>query len=114
MKVQEGLREIRDRLIDNGAQSKSIQVVDVILQRASLPAASSASATSLLQLVRMLMRSPVANGDPTVYNDFVRIEADLEHRADEFRAIREADDARPAPKLKKYYKAQKTAGNKPD
>jgi hypothetical protein len=114
MKVQEGLREIRDRLIDNDAQPKSIQVVDAIMQRASLPAASSASATSLLQLVRMLMRSPVANADPTVYNDFVRIEADLEHRADEFRAIREADDARPAPKLKKYYKAQKAAGNKPE
>lgn len=114
MKVQEGLREIRDRLIDNDAEQKSIQVVDVILQRASLPAASSASATSLLQLVRMLMRSPVADADPTVYNDFVRIESDLEHRADEFRAVREAEEARPAPKLKKYYKAQKTADKKPD
>lgn len=114
MKVQEGLRDIRERLIENDAQQKSIQVVDVILQRASLPAASSASATSLLQLVRMLLRSPVANADPTVYNDFVRIEADLENRAEEFRAIREAEDARPAPKLKKYYKAQKTADKKQD
>lgn len=112
MKVQEGLQEIRDRLIDNDAQLKSIQVVDSILQRASLPAASSASATSLLQLVRMLMRSPVANGDPTVYNDFVRIEAELENRAEEFRALREAEDARPTPKHKKYYKALKESEKK--
>lgn len=112
MKVQEGLQEIRNRLIDNDAQPSSIQVVDLILQRASLPAASSASATSLLQLVRMLMRSPVANADPTVYNDFVRIEAELENRAEEYRAIREADDARPTPKHKKYYKALREAEKK--
>jgi hypothetical protein len=112
MKVQEGLQEIRNRLIDNGGQDKSIQVVDLILQRASLPAASSASATSLLQLVRMLMRSPVANADPTVYNDFVRIESELENRAEEYRVLKEAEDARPTPKHKKYYKALKESEKK--
>lgn len=112
MKVQEGLQEIRNRLVDNDAQPKSIQVVDAVLQRASLPAASSASATSLLQLVRMLMRSPVSNADPTVYNDFVRIESELETRADAFRAVKEAEDARPTPKLKKYYKTLKESEKK--
>lgn len=107
MNVQEGLREIRGRLVDNGAHPKSVQVVDAVLQRASLPAAASASAQSLLQLTRMLMRSPVANADPLVYNDFVRIESDLESRADEFRALRDAEDARPIPKSKKFYKDQK-------
>ena len=27
-----------------------------------------------MQLVRMLMRSPISNADPLVYNDFVKIE----------------------------------------
>ena len=108
MNVKEGLDEIRGRLIRNGADKKSLQVVDTIMQRASLPAAQSASAGSLLQLVRMLMRSPVANADPIVYNDFVKIEEELEIRSDEFRALREAEDARPVPKTKKFYKDQKS------
>lgn len=112
MNVQEGLQEIRRRLEDNSASSKSIQVVDTIQQRASLPAASAASATSLLQLVRMLMRSPASNSDPIVYNDFVRIESDLEQRADQFRAEREAEDARPMPKSRKYYKSLKESEEK--
>jgi hypothetical protein len=112
MNVQEGLQEIKRRLEDNGANSKSIQVVETIQQRASLPAAASASATSLLQLVRMLMRSPVSNSDPIVYNDFVRIEADLEQRADQFRAQREAEEARPVPKSRKYYKSLKESDGK--
>ena len=91
----------------NGADPKSVQLVDTIKQRASLPAAQSASAGSLLQLVRMLIRSPVANADPVVYNDFVKLEEELEIRSDEFRARREAEDAKPVPKLKKFYKEQK-------
>jgi len=107
MNVKEGLEEIRGRLMRNGADKKSVQVVDTIMQRASLPAAQSASAASLLQLVRMLMRSPASNADPVVYNDFVKIEAELEQRSEEFRAQREAEDAKPIPKTKKFYKEQK-------
>lgn len=104
MNVKEGLTEIRSRLVENGASSKTLAVVDAVLQRASLPAAQQASAGSLLQLTRMLMRSPVANADPLVYDDLVQVEASLESRADEVRAQREAEDARPVPKLKKFYK----------
>jgi len=107
MNVKEGLTEIRGRLVENGASPKSVAVVDAILQRASLPAAQQASAGSMLQLTRMLMRTPVANADPLVYDDFVQIEASLEHRAEEFRAQREAEDARPVPKTKKFYKNKK-------
>ena len=107
MNVQEGLQEIRQRLVDNGAQAGSIQTVDAILKRASLPAASSASANSLLQLVRMLMRTPMANENPRIYNDFVKIEADLEDRAEQFRAIKAEEDAKPLPKSHKFYKEQK-------
>jgi hypothetical protein len=107
MNVKEGLTDIRGRLVDNGASRKSVQLVDTIMERASLPAAQQASAGSLLQLVRMLMRSPVSNADPIVYNDFVRIEEELERRSDEFRAQREEEDAKPIPKTKKFYKTHK-------
>ena len=104
MNVKDGLQDIRARLIENGASKGSVQTLDAVLQRASLPAAQSATATSLLQLVRMLMRSPAANADPVIYNDFVRIESDLESRAEQMRAERDAEDAKPIPKTKKYYK----------
>lgn len=107
MNVTQGLEDIRGRLIRNGANRKSLQLVDAIAQRASLPAAQDASAGSLLQLVRMLMRTPVANADPVVYNDFVKVEEELETRSEEFRAQREAEDAKPIPKTKKFYKSLK-------
>jgi hypothetical protein len=110
MNVKEGLSEIRTRLIENGATKDTIKMVDMILQRASLPAASGASATSMLQLVRMLMRNSVSNSNPQVYNDLVKVESQLEARADEFRALREEEErmANPKdPKPKKFYKAQK-------
>ena len=107
MKVQEGLQEIRERLVENEALPETLKLVDAIKQRASLPAASGASATSLTQLVRMLMRSPVANSQPAVYNDLVKLEASMETKAAEIRALREEEDARPIPKTKKYYKELK-------
>jgi hypothetical protein len=107
MNVKEGLGEIRRRLVENDAQPETVKMVDAILQRAALPAASNASANSLLQLVRMLMRNPVSNAKPAVYNDLVRVEADLESQATEFRALREEEDSKPLPKTKKYYKDMK-------
>jgi len=58
--VVEGLQTIRRRLEENGADAESLSFVDQITKRAALPAAKSANAQSLLQLVRMLMRSPAA------------------------------------------------------
>jgi hypothetical protein len=110
MNVKEGLSEIRARLVENGATKDTVKMVDMILQRASLPAASGASATSMLQLVRMLMRNSVSNSNPQVYNDLVKVESQLEARADEFRALREEEErmANPKdPKPKKFYKTQK-------
>jgi hypothetical protein len=104
MNVKDGLQDIRARLIENGASKGAVQTVDAVITRASLPAAQSATAPSLLQLVRMLMRSSAANADPVIYNDFVRIESDLESRAEQMRAVRDAEDAKPIPKTKKFYK----------
>lgn len=110
MNVKEGLTEIRARLIENGAQRETVKMVEMILQRAALPAASGATATSMLQLVRMLMRNAVSNSNPAVYNDLVKLESQLETRAEEYRALREEDErmANPKnPKPKKFYKTDK-------
>jgi hypothetical protein len=66
VKVTEGLQIIRQRLVENGATPETLTLVDTIMQRASLPAASAASTQSLLQLVRMLARSPVASNNIAV------------------------------------------------
>lgn len=104
MNVQEGLETIRSRLVEGDANKATLQLVDAILKRASLPAASSATAGSLLQLVRMLMRSPQASANPLVYNDLVKVESELEQHANAHREQVEAEEAKPIPKLKKYYK----------
>lgn len=107
MNVTQGLQEIRSRLVENNANAKSLKLVDTIMERAALPSAQQASAGSLLQLVRMLMRSAVSNSDPLVYNDFVRLESEMETYSDAARLQREAEDAKPVPKTKKFYKEQK-------
>jgi len=105
--VVEGLQRIRERLEENGAEPASIQTVDQIMRRAALPAAQPAAATSLLQLVRMLMRTPAANNDVRVYNDFVRLEEEMSDAAAAFRERQAAEEAKPVPKTKKYYKELK-------
>jgi hypothetical protein len=104
MNVLEGLREIRTRLVANGAEPATLEVVDQIIRRAALPAAAQASSQSMLQLVRMLMRTPASNNNPRVYNDFVRLEEELDTAATAVRAQRAAEEARPVPKTKKFYK----------
>ena len=107
MNVLDGLHQIRERLIDNDAEPATLQVVDQIMRRAALPAAQPAAATSLLQLVRMLMRTPAANSDVAVYNDFVRLEEEINNAATAYRERQAAEEARPVPKTKKYYKQLK-------
>lgn len=91
MNVKDGLLDIRARLIANGALPETVKMVDTIIQRAALPAASGAQTPGLLQLVRMLMRNPVSNGNPMVYNDLVKVEAELEERAAEYRRLRDEE-----------------------
>lgn len=105
--VLEGLQQIRGRLEANGAEDATISIVDQIMRRAALPAAQPASATSLLQLVRMLERTPAANANVRVYNDFVRLEEELTNAAAAYRERQAAEDAKPVPKTKKYYKQLK-------
>lgn len=104
MNVREGLEQIRGRLIANDANPATLQCVDGIARRAALPAAAPASAQSLVQLVRMLMRTPAANSDVRVYNDLVRLEEELESAGVAARERQALEDAKPVPKTKKYYK----------
>jgi hypothetical protein len=112
MNVVDGLRAIRDRLDANDADPATLSAVDVFIQRASLPAAQSAAATSQLQLVRMLMRTPMANNNTQVYNDLARVEEELESAAAVVQAQRAAEEAKPVPKTKKYYKELKAKEEK--
>jgi thioesterase domain-containing protein len=102
-----GLSQVRQRLWENDASTATLALVDTIIRRASDPAASSAASQSQLQLVRMLMRTPQANDNSQVYNDLAQLEEELEAAADRFQAQREADENRPLPKSKKYYREQR-------
>ena len=105
--VLEGLQTIRERLIDNGATPETLELVDTIMKRAALPAAAPASAQSLLQLTRMLARSPVANRNIAVYNDLLRLEEDLQSAAADYHERLHAEEAKPIPKTKKHYRQLK-------
>ena len=102
--VLEGLQIIRQRLVENAATPATLALVDAIAQRAALPAAQAASSQSLLQLVRMLQRTPVATKDIAVYNDLLRLEDQLSAASQRVMEQRAAEDARPTPKTKKHYK----------
>jgi len=104
VKVLEGLQIIRQRLVENGATPETLSLVDTIMQRAALPAAAAASTQSLLQLVRMLARSPVASNNIAVYNDLLRLEEDLQSAAAQYHERMQAEESKPIPKTKKHYK----------
>ena len=104
MNVLEGLQTIRERLIDNRAAPETLSLVDTIMKRAALPAAAAASSQSLLQLVRMLARSPAASNNMTVYNDLLRLEEELQTSAAQYHERLQAEESKPVPKTKKYYK----------
>lgn len=105
--VLEGLQAIRQRLVENDASPETLALVDAIMKRAALPAAAPASAQSLLQLTRMLARTPVASANITVYNDLLRLEEDLQSAASQYHERAQAEDAKPIPKTKKFYKQQR-------
>ena len=110
MSLMHGLSQVRQRLWENDASGATMKLVDSIIQRASDPAVASAPSQSQLQLVRMLMRTPVANDNSTVYNDLVQLEEELETAAQSFQQEREAVDNRPLPKSKKYYREHRQRG----
>lgn len=107
MDVKQGLMQIRELLVENRADKETVKMVDLIAQRASLPAAAGAHADSVLQLVRMLMRNPISAAKTEVYNDLVKVEAQLEQRAEEFRGMRDEEERIANAKPKSYYRELK-------
>jgi hypothetical protein len=104
--ARDGLERIRERLVEYDARPETLKLVDTMIDRASAPGADRAQA-SLAQLVRLLMRTPVANSNTAVYNDLTRVEADVTETAARRAAEAEAEANRPIPKSKKYYKELK-------
>src|SRR4051812_12058904 len=104
MRVTDGLNTLRGRLVENGAIPPTLSMVDAYLNRAQ---GTDASAQSLTQLVRMLMRTPEAHKNSGVYNDLALIEEQLNTATAAAMAERAREDARPVPKDKKFYKAQR-------
>ncbi len=114
MNVVQGLQAIRDRLVENNADPATLSTVDIFLKRAALPAAQNAAAQSQLQLVRMLMRTPASNANVRIYNDLAKVEEELESEAVTAHAARVAEESKPIPKTKKYYKQLKEREEKKD
>ena len=53
----------------------------------------------------MLARSPAASNNITVYNDFLRLEEDLQTRGgSSITSGQQAEESKPVPKTKKHYK----------
>ena len=106
MNVREGLIQIRARLVERGARPATLKLVDDMTKRASVPGAERAQG-SMTQLVRMLARTPVANADVGVYDDLVGLQDELEGFAAERAEEAAAEEAKPIPKSKKYYRQLK-------
>jgi hypothetical protein len=107
MNALDGLQRIRERLLENGARAETIRLVDSVIKAASQPGADRAQVRSLNELVRRLMRMPAAHANVGIYDDFAVLEEQLAEAGARVAAERAAEESRPIPKPKKYYKALK-------
>ena len=108
LNAYEQLEAIRDRLEENGANEKSIELVEKFLKRAESERYSATSVPQIMML-RHLIKQREALDNFEVYNDLQELMGEIEGR----RASRD-EDAAPAayeeehrPKPKSYYKAQR-------
>ncbi len=106
MNVRDGLIQIRERLYERDARTETLDLVDTMIERASSPGADRASA-SLVQIVGLLARTPVANANIRVYDELMELQDELESNAARRSAEVAAEAARPIPKSKKYYRQRK-------
>jgi hypothetical protein len=106
MNARDGLLRIRERLVVNDARGETLKLVDQMIDRASGTESENVQATQA-QLIRLLIRTPVANSNVGVYDDLVRLESEVQDAAARRAAEAEAAASRPVPKSKKYYKQLK-------
>lgn len=103
MNVRDGLLQIRERLVERDARTETIDLVDAMIKRASVPGADRAQA-SLTQIVSLLSRTPVANNNIRVYDELMELQDELESAAQQRAAEAAAEEAKPLPKSRKYYR----------
>lgn len=113
MNLVEGLSRVRESLVKNKAQPATLRTVDAILANAdAIQGGGDARVQSLLQVTRMLQRTPAASENVAIYNDLTLIEQQLTVQAQASAREREAEAAKPMPKTKKFYKEQKERNQK--
>ncbi|HET9015819.1 MAG TPA: hypothetical protein VFN57_09490 [Thermomicrobiaceae bacterium] len=113
MNLVDALDRVRDRLEENGARPETFKLVETIRRTAAQPGADQAQVRSQLELIRRLMRTPVAHANVGVYDDLATLERQFEEASIEAAARREAEESKPLPKSKKYYKELKQRDRKP-
>lgn len=106
MNVRDGLVQIRERLVERDARTETIDLVSAMIQRASAPGADKAQA-SLSQLMTLLARTPVANNNIRVYDELMELKDELDTEAGQRAAEVAAEEARPLPKSRKFYRQQR-------
>lgn len=104
MYLTDALDRIRRRLKENGARPETLRLLDTIGMQ---PNVDQAKVGSELELVRRLMRTPVANNNIGVYDDLAVLEEKMAQASAEASARRAAEENKPMPKSKKYYKQLK-------
>ena len=108
MNAYEQLEAIRDRLEENGANERSIELVEKFLTRAESERYSATSVPQVM-MIRHLLKQREALDNFAIYNDLQELMGEIEGRR-----ARPDEDAAPAayeeehrPKPKSYYKAQR-------
>lgn len=107
MNILNALERVQERLQENGARPETLKLVGTIQKTASTPGADRAQVRSVTDLVRRLMRTPVANQNVGVYDDLAVLEEQLESETAEFVERKAEEEAKPMPKSRKFYKQQK-------
>ena len=106
MNVRDGLVQIRGHLEERDARTETLALVDTMIKRASEPGADRAQA-SLVQIVGLLSRTPVAHANIRVYDELMELQDDLQEAASQRAAEAAVEASRPIPKSRKYYRQRK-------
>ena len=106
MNVRDGLVQIRGRLVERDARTETLNLVDEMIKRASEPGADRAQA-SLVQIVGLLSRTPVAHANIRVYDELMELQDDLQAAGAQRAQEAAAEQARPIPKSRKYYRQKR-------
>ncbi len=104
MNIYEQLVALRSDLERQGANDKTMTLLDTMIDRASGQQDSGLN-FSRLQVLRRVMQMPAALNDEDVRLDLIGLEGDLEEAAARREDVRPtAYEEERKPKLKKYYK----------